>query len=42
MISMSSGSIPIRREIVLMSPAANEEDGIDFACANTFIKNLLF
>ena len=36
------GINPDTREIVLMSPAANEEDGIDFACANTFIKNLLF
>lgn len=28
------------REIWLMSAPANEEDGIDYVCANTFIKNL--
>jgi ATP-dependent protease ClpP protease subunit len=29
------------REIVLQSESGNDEDGIDFKCANTFIKNLL-
>ncbi len=29
------------REIVLMSNPSNLEDGIDWACANTFLKNLL-
>lgn len=29
------------REIVLMSDAGNPDDGIDWCCANTFIKNLL-
>jgi ATP-dependent protease ClpP protease subunit len=28
------------REIILMSEPANTEEGIDWACANTFIKNL--
>jgi ATP-dependent protease ClpP protease subunit len=29
------------REVVLMSDPGNAEDGIDYSCANTFIKNLL-
>jgi ATP-dependent protease ClpP protease subunit len=32
---------PDTREIVLMSNPDNPEDGIDYTCANTFIKNLL-
>jgi ATP-dependent protease ClpP protease subunit len=35
------GINPDTREIVLMSSATNPEDGIDWTCANTFIKNLL-
>jgi ATP-dependent protease ClpP protease subunit len=35
------GVNPDTREIVLMSSADNPEDGIDWTCANTFIKNLL-
>jgi ATP-dependent Clp protease, protease subunit len=37
----SWGVNPDTREIVLMSAAENPEDGIDWTCANTFIKNLL-
>ncbi len=35
------GINPDTREIVLMSNPENPEDGIDWTCANTFIKNLL-
>jgi len=35
------GINPDTREIVLMSRPENAEDGIDWTCANTFIKNLL-
>lgn len=35
------GINPDAREVVLMSRAENEDDGIDWTCANTFIKNLL-
>ncbi|MEN6367630.1 MAG: ATP-dependent Clp protease proteolytic subunit [Thermoguttaceae bacterium] len=35
------GINPDTREIVLMSNADNAEDGIDWTCANTFIKNML-
>ena len=35
------GVNPDTREIVLMSSPDNIEDGIDWTCANTFIKNLL-
>jgi ATP-dependent protease ClpP protease subunit len=36
------GINPDTREIVLMSNPENDDDGIDWTCANTFIKNLLF
>jgi len=32
---------PDTREIILMSNPDNDEDGIDWTCANVFIKNLL-
>lgn len=35
------GINPDTREIILMSNPENDEDGIDWTCANTFIKNLL-
>ena len=35
------GINPDTREIVLMSSAENQEDGLDWTSANTFIKNLL-
>jgi ATP-dependent protease ClpP protease subunit len=35
------GINPDTREIVLMSDPNNPEEGIDYCCANTFIKNLL-
>jgi len=35
------GINPDTREIVLMSSPSNPEEGIDWTCANTFIKNLL-